>query len=72
MARQFRQHNGRTYNDRRNSRFNFISRDNHVTGLRTVDHRKARRTVKRQIRNGDEARAGKMRRYTDHYGDYEY
>ena len=49
-------------------------RDNRVTGLRTKDHRRARREAKQGLANPESAeavRAGKGRRYTDQYGEYD-
>ena len=48
-------------------------RDDRVTGLRSADHRKARRGARQNLADPESAetvRAGKSRRYTDTYGDY--
>ena len=49
-------------------------RDYHVTGLRDADHRRARREARRGLANPESAetvRAGKNRRYSDQYGNYD-
>ena len=49
-------------------------RDHRVTGLRAADHRRARREAKHELARPTDAessvRAGKVRRYTDKYGEY--
>ena len=49
-------------------------RDNRVTGLRAADHRQARREARRGLADpasAETVRAGKGRRYTDKYGEYD-
>lgn len=48
-------------------------RDTRVTGLRSRDHRRARREARQGLADPESAeavRAGKHRRYTDRHGDY--
>lgn len=50
-------------------------RDNRATGLRAADHRRARREAKQGLADPEHAetvRAGKIRRYTDTHGNYEF
>ena len=49
-------------------------RDNRVIGLRTADHRRALHEAKQDLADPESAenvRAGKRRRYTDRYGEYD-
>ena len=47
-----------------------IYRDNRATGLRTEDHRRQRARTRQRLNVGDEPFTGKIRRYTDKYGNY--
>ena len=55
---------------RRSAFITDIKRDNRVTGLR--DHRAHRASARRALRDGEEIRGGKARRYGDVYGVYRW
>ena len=61
-----------TVNDGKETLSKIIFQDNRATGLRTEDHRKDRHRVKQllPIDPEFEARSGKVRKYTDHYGSW--
>lgn len=50
-----------------------LARDDRVTGLRTIDHRRDRRKARRNLDAGEDVvRSGKCRRYTDKRGMYDW
>ena len=55
---------------RRSAFITDIKRDNRATGLR--DHRAHRATAKRALKQGEEVRGGKIRRYGDFHGIYRW
>ena len=72
MADTVRHYLGGTARDGKPDWKTRIARDNRVTGLR--EQRRDRRETRNSLRVGDDdsVAAGKMRRYSNRYGSYEY